>query len=132
MILPSDERGIRIAKEAAAFSTRPVPVGASIDGSDLGWNKLPDGLGDGDGVHSRTVHAEIDAIYGAFWPVTGKTLFVTCPVCHRCAPIVIHAGITRVVTLPPPPGLADWYEASFAAARAMFAEAGVECVEVEG
>lgn len=130
-----DENGLSWARTEMFRSTRPVKVGASLFGhigalEGMGRNHLPGRISDAPGPHSRTVHAEVAAILDAGKASRGGTLYVTCPVCHHCAPIVIHAGIARVVTLPPPPGLADWYEASFAAARAMFAEAGVECVEV--
>lgn len=131
-----DGLGLYCARTSANMSDRPVKVGAAVVGrkgkassTGLGWNQLPMGVAEIDTTHSRTVHAEIAAILHAEF-ARGATLYVTCPVCHLCASVVIHAGISRVVTLPPPPGLADWYEASFAAARAMFAEAGVECVEV--
>lgn len=129
-----DEMGMSWARYAAAKSGRPVRVGAAMMGDDnefesSAWNKLPSCLSEAADKYSRTIHAEILCILNAL-QTEGSTLYVTCPVCHHCAPIVIHAGISRVVTLPPPDGLADWYEASFAAARAMFAEAGVEVLEV--
>lgn len=129
-----DKIGLEWARRDARYSKRPVQVGAAIMARNgeihgSGWNQLPYDIAETKDAHSRTLHAEVAAILDTGDPVHA-TLYVTCPVCHHCAPIVIHAGISRVVTLPPPPGLADWYADSFVAARAMFAEARVECVEV--
>jgi deoxycytidylate deaminase len=130
-----DDWGMGWARAEMHRSQRPVSVGAAVVGcinamDGTGCNHIPRRLSEATDGHSRTVHAEVAAILSAGLAANGATLYVTCPVCHRCAAVAIHAGIRRVVTLPAPDGLADWYEASFAAAREMFAEAGVECVEV--
>lgn len=103
-----------IATAVAARGTCPrAKVGAIIIKGDVmvasGYNGAPRGArhcdhtdgGDMDNGHcSRAVHGETNAIanaarHGAV--VMGGTLYCTATPCYRCAPLVIQAGIARVV-----------------------------------
>ena len=81
--------------------------------------------------YSQIVHAEINAILFATRDLAGSILY-TWPFmpCDKCAPIVIQAGIKRVIS-PFPNGeqMERWGE-SFNRSRNLFAKAGVSCEEV--
>ena len=133
-----DQRFLALCEHVAGWSKDPgTKVGSIIaDGNrviSVGYNGYPSKLND---VYldereyklSRTVHAELNAIFNARVPVQGMTLYTSFPCCDRCAVHVIQAGIERVV----------WREAtvnawanSQEAARKYFQEAGVQVFEIE-
>jgi dCMP deaminase len=105
-----DETLLRIAWAMSEQGTcSRLQVGAVIAQDtricSTGWNGAPAGLGhcDHDGSETRcttSVHAEMNAIgYAARQGLTtgGATLYVTHTPCEHCAPVVIAAGIVRVV-----------------------------------
>jgi dCMP deaminase len=107
-----DGRMLTMAELVAAWSKDPgTKVGAVLAQGNrvvsVGYNglpsKLPDvHLEDRDSKLSRTIHAELNAIFNAQRPVVGCTLYVV-PLwpCDRCAAHIIQAGITRVVARLP-------------------------------
>jgi dCMP deaminase len=62
---------------------------------------VPPFLGDMENGHcSRAVHAEANAILNAARngaSTLGSTMYVTATPCYRCAPLLIQAGVERVV-----------------------------------
>jgi dCMP deaminase len=132
-----DRRFLDLAHHVAQWSKDPsTQVGAVIVRPDktiasLGYNGIPRGvedraerLNDRPTKYSMTLHAEANAILSAHEPVRGYTLYVS-PLhpCSNCAALIIQAGISRVVTKR---GDVDRWSESFATARTMFGEAGVE------
>ena len=135
-----DERFLELAKHIAQWSKDPsTKVGAVIVRpnrtiASVGYNGFPRGVIDDDArlndrpyKYAMTVHAEANAILSANERIDGCTLYVT-PLtpCSSCASMIIQSGITRVVAYMPhqPEHWAD----SFAIARMMFEEAGVDIV----
>lgn len=100
----------------------------------IGYNGFPRATNDAPHLYDvreikylRTVHAELNAILSAREPLHGYTLYVS-PLhpCSNCTGAIIQSGISNVIarcTSDP----ARWGE-SFAQARSMFAEAGVNVV----
>lgn len=100
----------------------------------IGYNGFPRETNDAPHLYDireikylRTVHAELNAILSAREPLHGYTLYVS-PLhpCSNCTGAIIQSGISNVIarcTSDP----ARWGE-SFAQARSMFAEAGVNVV----
>jgi dCMP deaminase len=107
----------------------------------LGWNGFPRGVNDD--VQSRhekptkylySAHGEQNAISNAAANgarLRGCVIYSTLYPCADCARMIIQSGITKVYTVEP-----NWddatYKDSFAAAKIMFAEVGVEVVYVDG
>ena len=133
-----DARFLDLAEHIGTWSKDPsTKVGAVIVRPDrtvvaVGYNGFPRGtddspekLEDRAAKLFRTVHAETNALLTAWGPVHGCTLYVS-PLhpCANCAAMIVQAGIARVVARTSG-NAARWAE-SFAAAREMFAEAGVE------
>jgi dCMP deaminase len=112
-ITPIDRRWISSAKEAAKYSlSKKRQVGAIIARNEIllsrGWNKTPRFYPYGETecqstleTHPYTIHAEADAIIMALqqgYNVEDATIYCThMPCIKRCAPLIAHAGITRVV-----------------------------------
>jgi dCMP deaminase len=76
--------------------------------------------------YQKIIHAEINAILYARRNLTGCTLYVTpIPPCDRCAPVIIQAGIKRVVVgIEPEKDISRW-EQYVELAQDMFIEANV-------
>lgn len=73
-----------------------------------------------------TVHAEANALRMAGDKARAATLYTwPLPPCSQCASLAIQAGIRRVVSPPPPAGLAARWGDSLRLAQAMFREAGI-------
>jgi len=137
---PWDDRFLALADHIADWSKDPsTKVGAVIVRpnrtiASVGYNGFPRGvddtlerLNDRPTKYAMTVHAEANAILSAGSSVAGCTLYVT-PLhpCSNCAALIIQSGIAKVVArMPDNP--AHWAE-SFAAAKAMFYEAGIEVI----
>ena len=137
-----NERFLALAHHIAQWSKDPsTKVGAVIVRpnrtiASVGYNGFPRGVNDSDEryndrptKYAMTVHAEANAILSADQRLDGCTLYVT-PLhpCSSCAALIIQSGITRVVAqMPHNP---DHWKDSFAHARVMFDEAGVEVVIV--
>lgn len=72
----------------------------------MGYNGFPSGMEDSverllnrEEKYSRIIHAEINAILNSREPLNGYTLYtVPFMACHRCAVLLIQAGIKRVVS----------------------------------
>lgn len=136
-----DQRYLDLARFIASWSKDPsTQTGAVITDPDnrivsLGFNGLPRGVADlPERLNNREikykmiVHCERNALLFASRSVAGCTLY-TWPFmsCAACAAMVIQAGIKRVVA--PASDNPRWQE-DFRLSREMFAEAGVEVVEV--
>lgn len=108
------ERYLRIAEEVATWSKDSTKVGAVIVGEGgivaTGFNGFPRGVLEGiAGVEYRseldeknewTVHAEANAILNAARhgvSTLGTTMYAKESTCHRCAGMVVQAGIARLV-----------------------------------
>lgn len=104
----------------------------------LGYNGFPRGMRDDADLYSdrelkysRTVHAEVNAILSAHEPVRGCALYTwPMPPCDRCAVHAIQAGVRVVIFAKPLGEFADRWHNSLSLAKAFFAEAGVEYVEL--
>lgn len=80
-------------------------VGALVVAKDgrqfsMGYNGFPEGIEEdwGDDVkHDFVIHAEVNAIVNASFPVRGGTVYVTLEPCHKCLGLLINAGIREVV-----------------------------------
>jgi dCMP deaminase len=70
-------------------------------------------------------HAELNAVVAAGRDLSGCTLYSVLHPCHECAKAVITSGIKRVVYRQ------TREEVSWAVAKLLFTQAGVECVEVK-
>lgn len=135
-----DDRFLALADHIASWSKDPsTKVGAVIvrpnrtiasvgyNGFPRGVNDDPERLNDRPTKYSMTVHAEANAILSADGRIDGCTLYVT-PLhpCSNCASLIIQSGISKVVAgMPTDP--AHWAD-SFAKAKIMFDEAGVEVI----
>ena len=135
-----DDRFLALADHIASWSKDPsTKVGAVIVRpnrtiASVGYNGFPRGvnddlerLNDRPTKYSMTVHAEANAILSADGRIDGCTLYVT-PLhpCSNCAALIIQSGISKVVAgMPTDP--AHWAD-SFAKAKMMFDEAGVEVI----
>ena len=137
-----DRRFLEMAALVATWSKDPsTKVGAVIVRPDktvcsVGFNGFPRGVPDAEEwlldratKYAYTVHAEINAILTSNEPVRGTTLYTTFHPCSGCAPVIVQAGITRVVVLAdePPQRWAD----NFVKAGAVFALAGVRVDLIE-
>jgi dCMP deaminase len=116
-----------------AVIMRPDKTIASV-----GYNGFPRGTRDDAEIYAdrprkyaRTVHAEMNAILTAREPLVGYRLYVS-PLhpCSQCAAAIIQAGISEVIyRIPDMDDEAERrWEASFAEARQLFAEANVNAV----
>ena len=135
-----DERYIGLAEHVAGWSKDPsTQTGAVIVRPNntvvsQGFNGFPRGIADDDRLDDRLlkyemiIHCEINALISAAQDVYGCTLY-TWPFlpCSRCASVMIQAGIKRVVA--PVNTIERWWE-NLKLSRSLFAEAGVEVVEL--
>jgi deoxycytidylate deaminase len=108
-----------------------------------GIDPTPARLADREAKNALIVHAEQGAIAEAAAggvATRNSSLYTVCtddsgliwggpPCASRCLPIVLAAGIVRIVTFPFKPGPSKWAE-DIARSRALLAEAGVEYVEL--
>lgn len=132
-----DVRMLDLAVLVSTWSKDPgTKVGAVIaDGNRVistGYNGFPSklqdvDLEDRDWKLSRTIHAELNAIFNARQPVTGMTLYSTFACCDRCAAHIIQAGIARVVWMTTET-VAVW-KISQRKGEEYFYEAGVQCYQ---
>lgn len=80
---------------------------------------------------ARTVHAEANALLRAGTRAQGASAYVwPWPPCAPCALLLIHAGIRRVVAPAPTLEQRERWGQSWADAARLYAEAGVDFVEV--
>lgn len=134
-----DHRFLELAKQVSTWSKDPsTQVGAIIVDDkrrvlSLGYNGFPRGVDDDERkyLHKPTkykmiVHAEANAILNATQSLEGATLYSTLHTCCECAKLVIQSGIKRVVNCKHLPSEKQHWEESFAAAREMYRQAGVE------
>lgn len=140
-----DHRHLELAKLVASYSKDPSTqtgavfvddknrvISTGYNGFPLGIADTPERLNDRETKYSMIVHCEMNALITAQCSLEGSTLY-TWPFmsCDRCCVHMIQAGVKRVVA---PKASADkeerWGEA-FKKTRALFAEAGVELVELD-
>lgn len=108
-----------------------VAVGASKNQVAFGYNGLPPGLADTPGrLHDRdtklalTLHAEENALANATFAV--YTLYVTHHPCAACALRILAARSVRRIVYTINPEMEARWAPSFAAARDLLQEAGVQ------
>lgn len=139
-----DRRFLELSEVIARWSKDPSRgVGAVIVSPArqilaTGFNGLPRGVEDRPDRLERPVkydlivHAEMNAIVqcarNGVSPL-GATVYTSFSPCVHCTLSLIQAGIVRVVTYAPGAGDEHWGE-SFAKARELLAESGVEFVEL--
>jgi len=133
-----------MAEHIASYSKDPsTQTGAVITRHDktiaaTGYNGFPAKLSDDEKLYAdrevkyeRIIHCEMNAVLQARERVEGYTLytypFLSCP---RCAVHMITAGITRVVAPACPEDKLDRWGEALERTKNIFAEAGVEVVEV--
>jgi dCMP deaminase len=120
-----DDRWLRIAKEVSTWSKDPsTGVGAVAVRNNFelakGYNGFPavipdraQWLEDRQTKYSLIIHAEMNVINNAArtgTPLDGSTIYVYgLPICDRCLPAVLNAGITRFV-IEVPKWREDWEE----------------------
>lgn len=134
-----DSRFMRIAIEVSTWSKDPdTKVGSVIvseDGRKISWgyNGFPRGIADDARLNDRDlkrklmVHAELNALSNADFPLSEAALYSTMYPCHICAGPIIQSGIALVVA---PKALKHW-ENSQSLAALMFREAGIGVRELE-
>lgn len=137
---------MRVAKEISSFSKDPsTKVGAVLldEHNNIlatGWNGFPRGVQDTEErlcnrelKYPLIVHAEANAIAASARTgrrLEGATLVVSSLYpCADCAGLIAQAGITRVVTEKIREG--SRWKGSNEIAQVIFAEAGVEVVEID-
>lgn len=138
MIAPTDRKFLKLAQAVAdIFSKDPstrvgaVAVGAAKNQVAVGYNGLPPGLTDTDArLHDRywklalTLHAEENALANATFAV--HTLYVTHHPCSGCALRILAARSVRRIVYTINPEMEARWAPSFAAARDLLQEAGVQ------
>ncbi|MBY0559917.1 deaminase [Hyphomicrobium sp.] len=134
-------RFLDLSLHVAQWSKHPTcKVGAVIVRPDrtvasMGFNGPPRGVSDRSAFqngskHSRTIHAELNAILSSAVSVRGYELYCSMPICDRCACHVIQAGITRVSVIETfDDALGPKWAESFAEAKFLFDEAGIVVTE---
>jgi dCMP deaminase len=137
-----DRRFLELAAFYAQWSKDPsTKVGAVITRGKVqvsqGFNGLPQKVKDLPGrlairekKNSMIIHGEMNAILFSGHDLHGCTLY-TFPFapCNICAPMVVQAGITRVVAPVCMKEEGHWMHESLHVTREIFKEAGVELVE---
>lgn len=109
---------------------RRVVIGIGYNGFPRGVNDSDERLADRAVKYQMVQHAEANAVLNASASARGATAFVTHPPCANCAGLLIQAGIARIVTTAPGEGLAERFKDSFASARIMCTEAGLDYLEL--
>lgn len=131
-------RFMNVAQEAASWSKDPsMKVGCVLVDDrrrvvGLGYNGFPRGVEDTvERLNDRPMkylmvqHAEVNAVLQCVGEPRGSTAYVTHRPCATCTGVLIQAGIAKIVTNRPSPGLVERFAESFAASDAMLTEAGV-------
>lgn len=139
-----DRRFLDMAWLVASWSKDPsTQTGAVIvrpnrTVSSVGYNGFPAKLSDDDERYNDRelkykliVHCEMNAVLNSPEDVTGYTLY-TVPFlsCDRCAVHMVTAGITRVVAPKCPPDKQERWGEVLEHTKKIFAEAGIEVVEL--
>lgn len=141
-----DLRFLNLAETVSTWSKDPsTQTGAVVVRPDntiaaLGYNGFPAKLNDDPKMYEdrevkyeRIIHCEMNAVMNARERVEGYTLytypFLSCP---RCAVHMVTAGIARVVAPACPEDKLDRWGDAMDRTKAIFKEAGVEIVEVNG
>tara|TARA_R110000851_G_scaffold16046_3_gene52555 strand:+ start:4947 stop:5399 length:453 start_codon:yes stop_codon:yes gene_type:complete len=146
-----DQMFMNQAVHASKFSPDPsTKVGAVIVIEkklfSVGWNQFPGGVvesderwNDRDQKYPRVIHAEADALVaGARMmqrerPLVGfesATLYTTEFPCCSCCGLIIQHGIKRVVSQCLSSDYAQRWAEQIKISKSMFAESGVELVEI--
>jgi dCMP deaminase len=132
-------RFLALARHVAEWSKDPsTKVGCVLVDADrrvigMGYNGFPRGVDDCPAryadrptKYAMVVHAEANAVLNAVAKTAGSTAYVTHHPCAGCAGMLIQAGVVAVFCPVPEAGIAERFADSFAAARTMFREAGVD------
>ena len=140
-----DRRFLELSEQIAAWSKDPnrgvgaVIVSAARQIVATGFNGLPRGVDDLPERLERPVkydyvcHAELNAIIqcarNGVSPV-GSTIYTSFSPCVQCTLAIVQAGIVRVVTYEYGGDADEHWQVSFAKAKAVMREAGVEYVSL--
>ena len=138
-----DERYLRLAAHVSTWSKDPSTVVGAVIVRDnaiisLGFNGFPKGvadtperLWDRETKLGMIVHAEMNALIHAKQGLHGATMY-TWPMmsCSHCATAMIQAGITRHVAPKCAPEEYPKWGKSHEITRKMFAEVGIQLVEI--
>jgi len=137
-------RFLTLAEHVAAWSKDPsTKVGCVLVDDKrrvvaMGYNGFPRGVEDSaeryDDRNTKYLmvqHAEANAVLNAVGNTEGATAYVTHHPCANCMGLLIQAGVASVITKPVPNALAQRFEDSFAAARAMARDSKVGILEME-
>jgi dCMP deaminase len=104
-----DRRFLALAEQVASWSKDPkVQVGAVLADDrnrvvGIGYNGFPDKFPDYAAMlatkakHLAMIHAELNAILNCPVPTHGLTLYCTHSPCGPCQPMIVQAGIKRLV-----------------------------------
>ena len=139
-----DRRFLELADLIATWSKDPsTRVGAIIVDRQRrivsqGYNGFPLGTNDDPGIYDdrprkyrRVLHAEKNALLFAQRNLEGCTLYVTHPPCGQCTAAAIQMGISRIVTRPASPDMAERWTEEFSEAKAMAEDVGLVIDEIE-
>ncbi|WP_293452247.1 deaminase [Planktotalea sp.] len=103
----------------------------------VGYNGFPRGVADTtERLEDRATkylmvqHAETNAIQNAQGDLRGAIAYITHKPCSNCCGGLIQAGISKIVSMPIPKGLAERLKELYVASEAMMKEAGIEFVEI--
>jgi len=138
-----DRRFLELAEQIAGWSKDPsrgvgaVIVSAARQIVATGFNGLPRGVDDlperleRPAKYDFVCHAELNAIIqcarNGVSPV-GSTVYTSFSPCVQCTLAIVQAGIVRVVTYEYGGDSDEHWQVSFAKAKAVMREAGVEYV----
>lgn len=134
-----DKHFLGMACYMANMSRDPsTKVGAVITTADrnivgVGFNGFPRRMFDDPELYAdrskkypRIVHAEMNAVLNAGRPVVGCTIYVSpLPPCSKCALHLSQAGIARVVSAVPSPGVLERWADDLKLSYEIFAECDV-------
>jgi dCMP deaminase len=116
---------------AVVVGSRGVIVGR-------GYNGFPPGIAEDERIANRetkydlVIHSEMRALIQAGEFANGGTLYVTTHPCVRCTVHIIEYGIKRIVMMAPSSDFMSRWSESVRKARALFEEAGIECIQIAG
>lgn len=115
---------------AVLLDRRGVVRGTGYNGFAQGVVDRPEWLADRDTKLLLTRHAEVNALWAAGSDAEGGTIYVTHHPCAGCAADIVQHGVRRVVVPAQAEPLGGHWARSLELARAQFADAGVEVLEI--
>jgi dCMP deaminase len=134
-------RFLKLASEVATWSKdKSTQVGAVIVEDKriiaTGYNGVPACIEDKEEYYAYPlketyiIHAEMNAIFNASKGIRGMTLYCTHTPCARCAPLLVQAGITKIITYARDDSYTLRWSDSIATSKSLFKEANVNYLEI--